>query len=146
MKVHPGGHGEQMVQAVSLNTFYAPLQRHLAWMTIPDIWDIIYAMQSGPTGEQASPYLTELQARVSFSITAITFVIVGLPLAIQTQRRETSIGILITFAIVLSYYVMGQIGHALKGHANLYPELIIWAPNVLFEALGFYLFYLANRK
>jgi lipopolysaccharide export LptBFGC system permease protein LptF len=70
-------------------------------MTLPDIWDIISAMQSGPTGEQASPYLTELQARISFSLTAITFVIVGLPLAIQTQRRETSVGVVITFLIVL---------------------------------------------
>jgi lipopolysaccharide export system permease protein len=145
-KIHPGGHGEQMVETVSLSSFYGPLQKKLAWMTLPDIWDIIYSMQSAPTGEQASPYLTELQARVSFSITAITFVIVGLPLAIQTQRRETSVGILITFAIVLIYYVLGQVGHALKANANVYPELIIWAPNVLFESLGFYLFYLANRK
>jgi lipopolysaccharide export system permease protein len=146
MKVHPGGHGEQMVEAVSLNSFYEKVQRKLAWMTLPDIWDIIYSMQSAPTGEQASPYLTELQARISFSITTFTFVVVGIPLAIQTQRRETSFGIVITFAIVLLYYVMGAVGKGLKAHAGMYPELIIWAPNVLFEAVGFYLFYHANRK
>ena len=43
MKVHPGGHGEQMVEAVSLNSFYDKVQRKLAWMTLPDIWDIIYS-------------------------------------------------------------------------------------------------------
>jgi lipopolysaccharide export system permease protein len=146
MKVHPGGHGEQMVEAVSLNSFYEKVQRKLAWMTLPDIWEVISDMQSAPTGEQASPYLTELQARISFSITAITFVIVGIPLAIQTQRRETSFGVVITFLIVLLYYLLGAVGKGLKTHAGFYPELIIWTPNVLFEAVGFYLFYRANRK
>jgi lipopolysaccharide export system permease protein len=146
MKVHPGGHGEQMVEAVSLNSFYEKVQRKLAWMTLPEIEDVIFAMQSAPTNEPSSPYLTELQARISFSITAITFVIVGIPLAIQTQRRETSFGIVITFLIVLIYYVLGAVGKGLKAHAGLYPELIIWAPNVLFETIGFWLFYRANRK
>jgi lipopolysaccharide export system permease protein len=145
-KVHAGVHGDQMVRAFSLSSFYDKVQRKLAWMTLPDIWDIIYSMQSNPTNEAASPYLTELQARVSFSITTFTFIVVGLPLAIQTQRRETSFGVMTTGVIVLLYYVLGQIGHALKAHAGLYPELIIWAPNFLFQAVGFYLFYKANRK
>jgi len=146
MNVHPGGHGEQMVEAVSLNSFYEKVQRKLAWMTLPEIEEVIYAMQSAPTGEQASPYLTELQARISFSITTFTFIVVGIPLAIQTQRRETSFGIVITFLIVLLYYVLGAVGRGLKAHAGLYPELIIWTPNILFQAVGFYLFYRANRK
>lgn len=145
-KVHAGVHGEQMVRAFSLSTFYDKVQRKLAWMTLPDIWDIIYSMQSNPSSEQASPYLTELQARISFSITTFTFIVVGLPLAIQTQRRETSFGVVATGIIVLLYYVLGQVGHALKTHAGLYPELIIWTPNILFQTVGFYLFYLANRK
>ncbi len=135
-----------MVEAVSLNSFYEKVQKKLAWMTLPDIWDIISEMQSAPTGESASPYLTELQARFSFSITAFTFVVVGLPLAIQTQRRETSFGIIIALGIVFLYYVLGQLGRGLKGQAALYPELIIWAPNILFQAVGFWLFYRANRK
>ena len=146
MKVNIGVNGEQMVEAVSLNSFYEKVQRHLAWMTLPEIEDVIIAMQTAPTGEEASPYLTELQARISFSLTTFTFIVVGIPLAIQTQRRETSFGIIVTFAIVLLYYVLGAVGRGLKAHAGLYPELIIWTPNILFQAVGFYLFYRANRK
>lgn len=146
-KVHIGVHGEQMVEAVSLNSFYDKVQKKLAWMTLPDIWDVIYTMQSAPDATQsASPYLTELQARISFSITAFTFIVIGIPLAIQTQRRETSIGVVITFVVVLLYYVLGAVGRGLKGHAGVYPELIIWTPTFLFQALGFYLFYRVNRK
>ena len=146
MKVHTGGHGDQVPVAISLNSFYEKVQRKLAWMTLPDIWDVIYSMQSAPATESASPYLTELQARISFSITTFTFIVVGIPLAIQTQRRETSFGIIITFLIVLLYYVLGAVGRGLKAHAGLYPELIIWTPNILFQAVGFYLFYKANRR
>ena len=89
-----------------------------------------------PPANRSSPYLTEFQARFSFAITAFTFIVVGTPLAIQTQRRETSFGILITFGIVLLYFVLGAVGRGLKGHAGLYPELIIWTPNFLFQAAG----------
>ena len=146
MKVNIGGHGDQMAEAVSLNSFYEKVSRHLAWMTLPEIEDVIIAMQTGPIGEQTSPYLTEFQARISFSLMAFTFVVVGLPLAIQTQRRETSFGVVIAGLIVLLYYLLGAVGKGLKGHAGMYPELIIWMPNVLFQAVGFYLFYRANRK
>jgi len=146
MKVHPGGRGEQMAEAVSLNSFYEKIQRKLAWMTLPEIEDVILAMQTAPIGDQTTPYLTELQSRFSFALTTFTFIIVGIPLAIQTQRRETSIGIVIAFLIVFLYYLLGQVGRGLKGEAGLYPELIIWAPNIIFQTIGFYLFYWANRK
>ena len=71
-KVRAGVHGDQMAETVALSTFYDKVQKKLAWMTIPDIWEIIYSMQTSPSTEQASPYLTELQARVSFSITTFT--------------------------------------------------------------------------
>jgi lipopolysaccharide export system permease protein len=146
LKVHVGGRGEQMAEAVSLNSFYEPMRRKLAWMTLPEIEDVIIAMQTAPTGEQSTPYLTELQSRFSFAITTFTFIVVGIPLAIQTQRRETSVGIIIALLIVFLYYLLGQVGRGLKGEAGLYPELIIWAPNIIFQAIGFYLFYRANRK
>ena len=146
MKVHPGGRGDQIVEAVSLDSFYEKIQKKLAWMTLPEIEDMIYAMQTAPTGEQASPYLTEFQARISFSLAAFTFIVIGIPLAIQTQRKETAWGVVIALGIVGLYFFLGAIGRALKGFAVFYPELIIWAPNILFQIVGFWLFYRANRK
>ena len=61
-------------------------------MTLPEIETIIFSMQSAPSTQSVTPYLTELQARISFSIAAFTFIVVGIPLAIQTQRRETTWG------------------------------------------------------
>jgi lipopolysaccharide export system permease protein len=146
MNVQPGARAAQLPVAVSLNSFYEKPQRHLAWMTLPEIQEVIFAMQTAPTGEQASPYLTELQARISFSLACFTFVFVGIPLAIQTQRKETSIGILLTLGIVGLYMLLEAVGRALKAKAGLYPEVIIWTPNLVFQAVGIWLFYRANRK
>jgi lipopolysaccharide export system permease protein len=146
MKAHPGGGGDQITETVSLNSFYERVQRKLAWMTLPEIEDIIIAMQTAPTGEEASPYLTELQARISYSIAAFTFIVMGVPLAIQTQRRETMWGVVFALLIVGLYYFLGAFGRGLKAYAALYPELIIWMPNFLFQAVGFWLFYRANRR
>ena len=131
-KIEPGARSSQAPVTRSLASFYDQPRRHLAWMTLPEINDVIFAMQSAPPGEQASPYLTELQARVSFSLACFTFVVVGLPLAIQTQRRETSVGVVLTILIAGLYMLLGEVGRALKGKAGLYPELIIWAPNINF--------------
>jgi lipopolysaccharide export system permease protein len=146
MNLHPGGHGDQVPVAVSLDSFYEHVQRKLAWMTLPEIETIIIEMQTAPTGEQVTPYLAELQARISFSIAAFTFIVVGIPLAIQTQRRETAWGVVFALLIVGFYYFLGAFGRGLKGYASYYPELIIWTPNILFQMVGFWLFYRANRK
>jgi lipopolysaccharide export system permease protein len=146
MKVQPGAHADQAPYAVSLNSFYEKVQRRLAWMTLPEIQEVIFAMQSAPTGEEATPYLTEYQARISFSLACFTFVCVGIPLAIQTQRKETSVGVAMTIVIVGLYMLIEAVGRGLKAKAGLYPELIIWAPNIIFETIGVWLFIRANRK
>ena len=80
--------------------------------------------------------LTELQKRLSLSVACFTFVLVGIPLAIQTQRRETSVGVALSLLIVIGYYFLTSTAEALKKNADLYPEIIIWLPNILFQTLG----------
>jgi lipopolysaccharide export system permease protein len=145
-KVEPGVSALQGSLAISLSSFYEKAHKQLSWMTLPEIEQVIEAMQGAPTGELATPYLTEFQARISFALACLTFVIVGMPLAIQTQRRETSIGVLLTIGIVMVYWLLVTLGKALKTHTGLYPELITWTPNLIFQGIGFWLFYRANRK
>ena len=146
LKVQPGLTAGQLPLAFSLNSFYEKVQRHIAWMTLPEIQEVIFSMQSAPAGEEASPYLTELQARVSFSMACFTFVLIGIPLAIQTQRKETSVGVAFTIVIVGLYMLLEAVGRGLKAKAGFYPELVIWAPNILFQAVGVWLFIRANKK
>jgi lipopolysaccharide export system permease protein len=145
-KMEPGETAGQGQLSISLNSFYEKAHKQLSWMTLPEISQVIEAMQGGQTGELATPYLTEFQARISFALACLTFVIVGLPLAIQTQRRETSIGLMIALCIVLMYWLLVVLGRALRTHTGFYPELIAWTPNIIFQGVGFWLFSRANMK
>jgi lipopolysaccharide export system permease protein len=144
--MQPGESALQGSLSISLNSFYEKAHRQLSWMTLPEISEVIETMQGAPTGELATPYLTEFQARISFALACLTFVIVGMPLAIQTQRRETSIGLMIALCIVLMYWLLVVLGRALRSHTGVYPELIAWTPNIIFQAVGFWLFSRANLK
>ena len=135
-QVEPGVAAQQGELSISLSSFYEKIQKQLSWMTLPEIGEVIEAMQGAPTGQLATPYLTEFQARISFALACLTFVIVGMPLAIQTQRRETSIGVLLTLVIVMLYWLLVTVGRALKSHTGVYPELITWTPNFVFQGVG----------
>jgi lipopolysaccharide export system permease protein len=92
------------------------------------------------------PVLTELQKRVAFSFAPFTFILLGIPLAIQFHRKETSIGIILSLLVVTFYYLTIILAMGLKNKVGAYPELIIWIPNVFFQILGFYLLHRANFK
>lgn len=91
------------------------------------------------------PVLTELQKRLAFSCACFTFALVGIPLAISTGRKETSISFVVSLGVVVAYYLMVVLAMSLKDKAGAYPELIVWAPNFIFQLLGFYLLWKTNR-
>lgn len=142
----PDASALQGALSISLNSFYEKTRRSLSFMTLPEISQVIEAMQGGQTGELATPYLTEFQARISFALACLTFVVIGMPMAIQTQRRETSIGVLLTIGIVMTYWLLVMLGRALRTHTGFYPELIAWTPNIVFQGVGVWLFSRANLK
>ena len=87
-------------------------------------------------GISAMPVIVETHRRFSFSFACFAFTLIGIPLAIQAHRRETSIGVAISLGLVLTYYAFILLGEALGTKERLHPHLILWVPNFLFEGLG----------
>src|SRR6202043_2288811 len=88
-----------------------------------------------------SAYKTEVSKRFSNSMAVFTFVLVGIPLAITAQRRETSIGIAISICIAFTYFIFIGVADNVKSNASLHPEILVWLPNFIYLTLGGTLFY-----
>lgn len=99
-----------------------------------------------PTVRELTAAKTELNKRFSFSLAALAFALVGVPLAITAHRRETSIGILFSFVIAFSYFFFIIIADHLRENPRAHPELLIWMPNVIFISLGAWLFWRLGKK
>lgn len=88
---------------------------------------------------QLSNLRTEFQKRFVFAFASICFVLVGVPLGIRAQRRESSIGIAIALVTALGYYLVVILMTSLEKNYAVRPDLLIWLPVVLCAALASYL-------
>jgi lipopolysaccharide export system permease protein len=96
--------------------------------------------------KQISESRTELNKRYSFSLACLTFALVGIPLGVTAQRRETSVGFALSLVVALSYMLFILVGDILSDKPSSFPHLLMWAPNVLFLTIGGVMFYRLSRK
>jgi lipopolysaccharide export LptBFGC system permease protein LptF len=89
---------------------------------------------------------TEISLRYSFSLVAVVFCLVGIPLAITAQRRETSIGFALSLLVAVSYQVFVILASNLAEKRSAYPHILMWLPTILFTVVGFRLFYKMSRR
>lgn len=78
----------------------------------------------------------ELNKRFVFAMASICFVLVGIPLGIRSHRRESSIGMAISLAVALGYYVVIILTISLQKDFWTHPEYIVWLPVLLCFALS----------
>ncbi len=96
--------------------------------------------------KQHSECLTELNRRYSLSLACLTFALVGIPLGVTAQRRETSIGFALSLGTGLLYMLLILVGDVMSDRPSVMPHLLVWTPNVIFLAMGFWLFARLSRK
>ena len=82
---------------------------------------------------------TEFQKRLVFAFASICFVLIGVPLGIRAQRRESTIGMAISLATALSYYLVVILMTSLSKNDVMHPHVLIWLPVVACFALAGYL-------
>ena len=143
-RIHVGLRGGQIPYQVPLGDDFdvSRVNTNIGVMTAEQIMNHIF---SGDRQLRFTPLFTELQKRVSFSIACFTFILLAIPLAITTGRGETSVGFILGVAIVVVYYLMIAFATSLQDNPHAYPDLIIWIPNIILQALAFFLIWRVNR-
>lgn len=95
---------------------------------------------------QRSSLRTEVSLRFSFSLACATLALIGVPLGITAQRRETSIGFAMSLLVGIVYFLLMTIAEMMRDKEHLYPHILVWLPNLIFLGLGFFLFRRMSAK
>ncbi|XHR28334.1 MAG: LptF/LptG family permease [Chthoniobacteraceae bacterium] len=99
-----------------------------------------------PPKDKETAAETEISKRFSLSLASLAFALVGVPLAVTAQRKETSIGFLFSLIVAFVYFFFVVIADSLRNNPNAHAHLLMWIPNVLFISLGAVMFLHLARK
>jgi len=93
-----------------------------------------------------TPLITEIHKKFSLAFSCFIFMLLGIPLAIITRRKEKSINFALAFLIVGSYYLLLLGAEALSLERVIAPYIAIWIPNILLGLIGIMLNYRLCRR
>ena len=96
--------------------------------------------------EDRTSIKTEFSMRLAFSLACVTLGLIGIPLGITAQRRETSVGFAISLGIGIVYFALMVLIEMMREESNFYPYLLAWLPNLVFLGLGIRMFRGLSRR
>jgi lipopolysaccharide export system permease protein len=91
------------------------------------------------------PIRMQMHKQLAFSFACFGFALIGIPLGIRVHRRETKIGVFLALALIAIYFTVQIAGQSLVSHPQYAPHLLMWVPNLIFQAVGAVLLWRANR-
>ena len=72
--------------------------------------------------------LVETSKRIAMSFSCLAFTMIGIPLGMKSRRKESSVGIVISLAVVFLFFFFVIVAEALVEYPHLHPEFILWIP------------------
>jgi lipopolysaccharide export system permease protein len=108
-----------------------PRPRITTWAEISSARDEVKT-----SGSRADQYLVEVHKKWAISVACLVFALVGIPMALRFPRGGMGLVIGGGLAVFAIYYVGLIAGEGLGNKDIVHPWLAMWAPNLIFAALG----------
>lgn len=106
-------------------------------------------LKEAETGASMTEDRLEVQMHVqknfAMAFSVFSLAVFGVPLAIQVGRKETYANLGIALVIAMSYYFLIIMVTWMEEQPALRPDLLIWLPNLIFQAVGFWMIRKASR-
>ena len=80
--------------------------------------------------------MTESNARMALAISCFAFTLVGVPLGLQSKRKESASGVVLCLLIMFVFYAFLSMSKPLARVPQIRPDLIIWIPVIVAEISG----------
>lgn len=129
------------------------LNKKLQWLTFPQLMAERARLRAPTTDEIPGVRLKQLmkvqvaiQEKFAMAFSILSFAIVAVPLGIVTSRKESSVNLSLGLGLAMSYYIGTLLVSLADSRPALRPDLLIWLPNLGFQALGLWLFYRLDRS
>jgi len=87
-----------------------------------------------------------IHEKFATAFSVLSFALIAIPLGIKVSRKETSANLGLALALAMAYYFGTIVVGWVDGHPALRPDLLMWLPNIGFQALGFWMFYRVDRS
>ena len=123
---------------VSLRAKFLPADQLLALMKLE--------RKRGASKEDMCELEVELNQRIAMALSPIAFLLLGLPLAIRTSRRETSVGLFLSVILGGIFFLSLIVCESMTSFHYLYPQYLIWLPNLVFQGLGATMLYRVSQQ
>lgn len=94
--------------------------------------------------KQRMAMVVEANKRLALSLSCFAFALLGAPLGMRSRRKESTVGVAISLLLVFAFYFFIILANSLVGHPEFRPDIIVWIPVLVAEALGFYMIYRSN--
>lgn len=95
--------------------------------------------------ERANKFEVEIQKKYTIPAACLVFVLIGAPIGARYRRAGVGLVVGVSFAVFCAYYVAIIGGEDLADRDILSPFWAMWAPNILFGALGAFLLWRSRR-
>jgi lipopolysaccharide export system permease protein len=118
-------------------------QRDPSEMSIQELRRYIDVLRR--SGEPVARYTAQVHFKLAVPLSAALFALLAVPLGLRPHRSGTSIGLGLTFLVLIGYYIISAAALPLGENGRLHPAVAGWLPDLVLGVVGVALLRRADR-